>query len=141
MRAIITSFIVLSFALVFGASISYAQGVGLRVDADIPFDFSIGDKSFAAGKYELSVIRLYGPVHSVRMRDEAGKVICNAVAIQNGSTQPKGSDMLFAVLDGEHVLDKIRTPDFGFVFSKTNGDKRIAKAKRESVPLSGATPN
>jgi hypothetical protein len=141
MGAIIKSFLVLSFALVFGASISYTQGVGVRVDADIPFDFSIGDKTFAAGKYELSVIRLYGSVHAVRMRDETGKVICNATAIQNGSTRPTGSDMLFAIVDGEHILDKIRTPDVGFVFSRTNGDKRIAKAKRESVPLSGATPN
>lgn len=141
MRAIIRTFFLLSLTMIFGASISNAQGFGIRVEADIPFDFTIGDKTFAAGKYELSVSRLNGSVHAVRMRDNTGKVIFNASAIQTGSNAPEGSDMLFAVLDGQRYLDKIRTPDHGYAFSRSSGDKRIAKAKREAIPLSGATPN
>jgi hypothetical protein len=139
MRAIIRTFLVLSLTLVFGASISNAQG--LRVEADIPFDFIIGNKTYAAGKYDVSLIRLYGSVHSVRLRDDSGKVICQTTAIQNGSSVPDKSDMLFAIVDDQRFLDKIRTPDFGFVFSKSTGDKRIAKAKRLSVPASDASPN
>src|SRR5262245_45436399 len=108
MRAIIRTCLVLSVVLVFGASISYAQVLGFRVDADIPFDFSIGDNSFSAGKYDLTVIRMNGSVYSVRLRDNTGKVVCNTTAIQNGSTLPDKSDMLFAVVDGEHLLDRIR---------------------------------
>ena len=139
MRAIIRSFLVLSLTLVFGASISSAQGT--RVDAEIPFDFTIGDTTFAAGKYRLSVVRLYGSVHSVTLRDETGKLIHNSTAVQNGSSVPDNPDMVFAVVDGQHYLDKIRTQDCGFVFSKSSADKRIAKAKRVSVPSSGSTPN
>ena len=141
MRAVIRTFLVLSLTLVFGASISNAQGTGLRVEAEIPFDFTIGDKTYTAGKYDLTLVRLYGAVHSARLRDDTGKVICNTTAIQNGSSVPNKSDMLFAVVDGQRYLEKIRTPDFGFVFSKSSGDKRIAKARRVSVPTSGSEPN
>jgi len=140
MRAIIRTLLVLSLTLVFGASISYAQQVGYRVEADIPFAFSVGNKTFAAGKYDLSVIRLYGAVHAVRMRDETGKVVCNTIAIQNGSSVPKGADMLFAVAEGQRYLDKLRTTDFGFVFSRSSGDKRVAKVKQVSVPAE-SSPN
>jgi hypothetical protein len=140
MRAIIRTFLVLSLTLVFGASISNAQGLGWRIEADIPFDFSIGDKTFAAGKYDLSVIRLHGSVHAVRLIDETGKTVCNTTAIQNGSTVPDKADMLFAVVDDQRYLEKIRTPDFGFLFSKSSGDKRVAKAKRVSVPTTESSP-
>ena len=139
MRAIIRSFLVLSLTLVFGASISNAQGT--RIEADIPFDFAIGDKTFAAGKYDLSLFRLYGSVHSVTLRDNTGKLILNTTAIQNGSNARNKSDMMFAIVDEEHILDKIRTPDCGFVFNKSSRDKRIAKASRVSVPTSGSAPN
>ena len=141
MRAIIRTFLVLSLTLVFGSSISYAQVSGTRVEAEIPFEFSIGDKTFAAGKYVLSVIRLHDSVYSVRMRDDAGKLIHSTTAIQNGSSLRNRADMLFAVVDNDRYLDMIRTPECGFMFSKSSGDKRIAKAKRLSVPTSGSTPN
>ena len=141
MRAIIRSFLVLSLTLIFGASISNAQVAGLRVEADIPFDFTIGSNSFSAGKYNLSAIRNNGSVYYVTMRDEAGKLVCSTTAIRNGSTMRNKSEMMFAVVDDQRALEKIRTPDFGLLFTRSSGDKRVAKAKRESVPLSGATPN
>ena len=139
MRAIIRSFLVVSLTLVFGASISYAQA-GTRIEANIPFDFTIGDKTFAPGKYDLSLFRLYGSVHSVRLRDATGKLIFNTIAIQNGSTVRNKSDMLFAIVDDQHLLDMIRTPDSGFVFNKSSRDKRIAKSRSVSVPASGSAP-
>jgi hypothetical protein len=139
MRAIIRSFLVLSLTLVFGASISYAQA-GTRIEADIPFDFTIGDKTFAAGKYDLSLFRLYGSVHSVRLRDAEGRLILNTVAIQNGSTVRNKSDMVFSIVEDQHLLDKIRTPDSGFVFNKSSRDKRVAKARSVAIPTSGSAP-
>ena len=141
MRAIIRTLLVFSITVVLGASISHAQSVGVFVKAEIPFDFTIGSKTFAAGNYELSVMRLNGSIHSVLLRDESGKVVHTATAIQNGSTARDKADMLFAVVDGQRYLDKIRTRDCGFVFSKSSADKRIAKAKRVSVPSSGSAPN
>ena len=141
MRAIIRTFFVFSITVIFAASISHAQSIGVFVEAAIPFDFTIGNKTFAAGNYELSVMRVHGSVHSVLLRDQSGKVIHTATAIQNGSSVRGKADMLFAVVDGQRYLDKIRTQDCGFVFSKSSADKRIAKAKRVSVPSSGSTPN
>src|SRR5678816_397125 len=135
MRAIIRTFLVLSLTLVFFVFFSYAQA-GTRIEANIPFDFTIGDKTFAAGKYDLSLFRLYGSVHAVTLRDDTGKLILNTTAIQNGSNARNKSDMMFAIVDEQHFLDKIRTPDCGFVFDKSSCDKRLAKASRVSVPTS-----
>ena len=49
----------------------HAQYVQHTLRADIPFDFMVGDKAFAAGKYSL----LEEPQHVVRLRDAQGRVL------------------------------------------------------------------
>ena len=50
MRNLTRSVVTLSFFVVLAASFAIAQG-RTRVTADIPFDFTVGEKSMPAGKY------------------------------------------------------------------------------------------
>ena len=136
MKTFIKALLVLSITVVFGATLSFSQTTATRVQAEIPFDFAIGDRLFPAGSYNFAVIRQNGFVHSVQLRDNSGKVICRTVAIQNGSSTWKRSEMVFADTGGLKQLEKLSTPDFGYIFNRSNGDKHVAVAGRVSVPVS-----
>ncbi len=140
MKTIIKALLVLSITVVFGATFSFSQTSATRVEAEIPFDFAIGEKRFPAGNYSLSVIRRNGVVHSVYLRDDRGKMICNTVAVQNGSTTWNRSVMVFADTGNGKQLEKLTTPEFGYIFSRSGGNKNVAVAGRVSVPASTGMP-
>ena len=80
----------------------------------------------------------YTVLYTVVLGDESEKVIYSTTALRNASTKLKGSDMVFAVVDGHRYLEKIRTPEVGYGFYTSFSDKRSAKVERISVPTSGA---
>lgn len=138
MKKIVSNFIVFSFISVFAVLAASAQYSATQVDADIPFDFSIGKKTFKAGKYHLKLLRNNSGGYNVTLRDESQKMIFSTIALRNASTKLKGSDMVFAVVDGHRYLEKIRTPEVGYGFYTSFSDKRSASIERAAVPVSGA---
>ena len=140
MKTLIKALLVLSITVVFGATFSFSQTTATRVQAEIPFDFAIGDELFPAGKYNLSLIRRNGVVHSVQLRDNNGRMICNTVAVQNGSSTWDRSEMVFADAGDRKQLVKLTTPEFGYIFSRSGGGKHVAVAGRVSVPASASMP-
>lgn len=140
MKKIISTVFILAFVTVFVAATSFAQQLGTRVEAKIPFNFSIGKRSFAAGDYQLRIVRHFGSVYAVSLIDESGNAILRTVAIQNGNTSLDRSEMVFAVAGGERYLESLRTPDAGFYFSRSSDSKRIAGMKRVTLPADSA-PN
>ena len=141
MKSIIKTLLVLSITVVFGATFAFSQTTATLVQAEIPFDFAVGKRVFPAGDYSLAVIRQNGFVHSVQLRDDSGRLIFNTVAIQNGSSTRNGSEMVFANSGGRKQLEKLSTPEFGYIFSRPSGNKEVAIADRLSVPATAATPN
>jgi hypothetical protein len=140
MRNIISTFLILSFVTIFGVIGASAQ-IGTRVYADIPFDFTVGKTTFAAGKYEMVLTKHFGSVYAVSLFDQNHKRILSTTAVQNGVTNPKDSDMVFSVATGGHFLEKLRTPEMGFQFVSTKSDRAlVAQAKKVSVPTE-ASPN
>ena len=140
MRNIISAFLTLSFLAILGTVSTSAQVSGLRVAADVPFDFTIGNSTFAAGKYEMVLTSVTGSVYSVSLYDQSRKRILGATAIRTGSTNKDNSDLLFATDGGGRFLDKLRTPDMGFQFVSSKKERLTALAKRISVPTD-ASPN
>ena len=140
MRNITSAFLTLSFIAVFGIVSASAQGYGLRVSADVPFDFTIGNTTFAAGKYEMVLTGHSGSVYSASLFDDKRKLVLNTTAIRNGSTNKDNSDLLFAADGGGHFLEKLRTPEMGFQFVSSKRERLVAQAKKISVPTD-ASPN
>jgi hypothetical protein len=134
------TFLVLSFITLFGIISVAAQTPGLRVDANIPFDFYIGQETFAAGTYKMTLVHNSNSVYSVSLYDRNNKRIFNSIAIRNPLATKKHSEMVFAVSANGHALEKLRTPDMGFNFAISKSEKLLAQTKRTSVPVDG-TPN
>lgn len=138
-KLILGIFALFSISLVFTTAMS-AQTFGTRVEANIPFDFTVGDETYSAGSYRLVFIRSIGSVYNVSLMDEKGRAIMKTVAIQNGSTVRNKSELVFAVTEGGHFLDRLRTPDAGYLFSWSEKDRRVAKVRHVSVPTE-SSPN
>ena len=140
MKTLIKALLVLSITVVFGATFSFSQTTATRVQAEIPFDFAIGDKLFPAGNYSLAVFRRNGSVHSVQLRDDKGKMICNTFAVSNGSSTWNRSEKVFADTGYGKQLERLSTPEFGYIFSRSGRNKHVAVAGGVSVPASTGMP-
>jgi hypothetical protein len=140
MRTVTSALLTVLFIAVFGVISASAQTSGLRVDADIPFDFTIGKTTFEAGKYKMVLTKVYSSIYAVSLFDKSNKRILNATAVRNGATIRDKSDMVFAAIEGGHFLEKLRTPDMGFQFAYSKSDRLLAKANKVSVPT-GSSPN
>lgn len=125
------------FALVLNIESTSAQAFGTRVEAEIPFDFTVGKQTFSAGKYRLRVVRLNHALHSVLVLDSSGKVILSTTAIQNGSTSSAKSEMIFANIGDDYYLDTIRTPEAGYQFGRSVNDKKLARLKKGTTTVTG----
>lgn len=129
-----------SLSLLFLLTIAVHAQSGMRVEANIPFDFAIGDEVFQAGTYRLQFTRQFGDVYNVVLKNEQGRAIMKTLAFKNGKAIPNRSELNFASADGDRILEDLRTPDAGYRFITTGKDKRLAQAKRISVPTETA-PN
>jgi len=134
------SLLIISLITIFGAAAAFGQTTGIRVEANIPFDFTIGKTNFASGNYELLVSRYFNSLYTVSILNSEGKVVMKTVASANGSTNRKNSDMVFASNAGGLVLDKLRTPDMGLQFAYSKSDKLVAQTQKVPVETSSA-PN
>jgi hypothetical protein len=115
-----------------------AQSFGTRVEANIPFDFTVGNKTFQAGNYELSITRNNVDLYSVSLRDESGRSIFRTTALRSAQTSETGAKMIFSVVGNEHYLKNIATPEIAYSFNGSYKNKQIAEAKQLSVPAAGA---
>ncbi len=140
MKTIIKALLVLSLTAVFGVTFAFPQAAGTRLQAEIPFEFAIGNEIFPAGNYSLSVFRRKDAVYAVQLRDESGKLVCNTIAIQNGRSRDR-VEMVFAGTDDRRQLERLSTAEFGYSFGRSGGDKHVAGVERVSVPASTSGPN
>jgi len=137
MKKIICTFISIAVLSILAGVSASAQTYGTRVEADIPFDFTVGKKTYKAGSYDLSIVRGQAGTYLVSLFDENGKYICRSFAVENAGTVKRQSILEFSVMSGEHYLAALRTPDVAYSFLNSPRNKSVAQAERVSVPLSG----
>jgi hypothetical protein len=82
------------------------------VDADVPFTFVVGDKSFAPGRYTIKIRR--GAESSlIKVLDKDGALIYTTFGISNGDPAGGKGELIFDSLDGRKVLVRIRLENNG----------------------------
>lgn len=131
MKKIIQIVSFLSLALIFGGVSANGQLSVTKVDATIPFDFTVGDKSFSAGNY---VIRLAGnrTTVSFEIRDENGKTLHNGFVMSSGDVAKAEPELVFDKVGGQRSLSKILIENAGYAFPEASKAKQIASSKRKA---------
>jgi hypothetical protein len=120
----------LAIAFVLSAVNIYAQGI-TRIDADIPFDFVVGDKMFEAGKYVLRIQRQASGARTVDLYDNKGRVLHSAFALENGDTARGEANLGFDKIAGVNTLTKIRLDSKGYNVPAEERNVQIAAARKD----------
>ena len=106
----IRSFVLLSLLLPLSAIYAYGQGNTLIREAKIPFDFSVGDKTFPAGVY--SVTRVNQEKIMLRLSSEDGGEAINIVTIPvQAKEYPKTGKLIFRRYEETYFLSQVWESD------------------------------
>lgn len=135
MKRFLQFFSFIAIGLVFSAVSAQAQSV-TKVEAEVPFAFTIGDKTFEAGKYDLKLINNASGSTRIQLTDEDGKVMHSAIALRNGSDTNERAELVFDVNGADRVLSGITTNEAGYTLPKFKKSKSVTI--RASVPLKRA---
>ena len=126
----IVSFLALVFVL---AGFDVQAQSSTRIDAEIPFDFVIGDQSFEAGKYVMRVRRTPSGADAVELRDSKNRIVYEAFALRNGETGNGKSHLIFDRSEGVAQLAKIQTGERGYTVPLSDGRDAVTLAAKKKT--------
>lgn len=100
----------LSLAVILGGISVAANGQSTtKVQAEMPFEFSIGDRSYEPGRYQMRVTRA-GSSHSVlQLINEKGEVIHATLVRKDDAKKAAKSSLAFDVKGDRRRLSSLRT--------------------------------
>ncbi len=103
--------------------------------ANIPFDFSIGEKHYKAGNYGLDTLRPNSARKPIALRDAAGRSL--QILMENPGenySKVKTATLVFDQNESHYSLASIRTPTFIVKFRRSNtGDPQLADLKAQRI--------
>lgn len=127
MKRFIQYFSLLSLAAgIFAGSVSAQSSVS--VVAEIPFDFSIGQKTFPAGTYELSILKNSAGGAAVAVIDSNGNRLESVVGTLNSSSSTAQTKLVFSRDGGRRHLSEIVTGGYGVRIPAAGEPKSSASA-------------
>ena len=100
------------------------------VDANVPFNFTVGDETYAAGTYKLQVLSDTAGGSIIRINDDKGNVLRTVVATQNGAAAVEKSELVFERRGNDRYLVGISLPERGL---------RLAGSKKERTEITRNT--
>ena len=131
MKKIIQLVSFLALAFVFGGVSANAQAPTTKVDADIPFDFVVGDKAFPAGKYVLRITPNSSGAQLLEVRNENREIVYRGLIAKNGDQNTSRSELKFDRIAGRAVLSGIVTAEDGYSVVSSDSARFVA-GKRTS---------
>ena len=125
----IVSFLALVFVMA-GADV-YAQRT-TKLDADIPYDFAIGDEQFEAGKYILRIHTSAGGAKTAQLRNAGNRVVYESFLIENGDTGLGKAHLVFDRTGAVAQLMRIRTGDEGYWVTEGSSKRNVIASKKKN---------
>lgn len=117
MKRVIQICSMLVLAAVFSAAAAQAQTLD-RINAKIPFDFNVGEKSYDAGEYIIKTSRLSDSTVQVSLSDGKGNTLQTLLVFSAGEAAGGEERLVFTVYDGRHYLAKIMTNGKGLLLTQ-----------------------
>lgn len=119
----IVSFLALVFVIA-GADV-HAQRT-TRIDAAIPYDFTIGSEQFEAGKYVMRIRRAASGSSVAELRDAKHRVVYEGFVLDSGDTGNGKANLVFDRSGSVARLREIRTGEKGFSINESAKNERGA---------------
>jgi len=126
MKKIIQLVSFLGLALTLGGVSANAQAV-TNVDAKIPFDFVVGDKTLPSGTYVLRIISTPSSSQRLEIRDSEQDILHTVLMFTNGDRNQERAELTFDRVSGKAVLTKIVTAEAGYSLPRSESAKLVAR--------------
>lgn len=133
MKRFIQAVSFLGLAFVFGGVSANAQSNVTRVDANIPFDFMVGDKQFSAGKYVLRITQTTVGAKGLEILNENREMVYNGFLINNGDRAKDAAELNFDRSNGVASLARIITENGGYSMPESGRATQIASRKKAAT--------
>lgn len=131
MKKLIQICSMLCLVFVFSAFSAKAQVATKYYAADIPFDFSIGQKSYQSGRYIIKVTKYSLNNVSLTLEDK-NKNILQTMFLRGKFNASKSLQKLIFSRNGERTtLAQMVTQESAFVLPASNNQKRTLRAKTQ----------
>ncbi len=136
MKKLIQVGALLSLLVVLTAVSAFAQ-TGFGTDVNIPFAFTIGDRSYEAGEYNLKIDKLAIGTATLAIRDPKTDAVQRLLLNATGDSTEGDIKLVFNMVDGQGYLTKVRTPDRSYSVIRSKAEKDAAKARKEKASETG----
>ena len=128
-RGMALSTAIFAFGLVANAQLNYGAEV------DLPFEFSVGEKGFEAGRYTVKINKqmVAGAVLTIQKTDsdEFETVLLS----NNGGERSDDVQLVFSVVDGRRYLTNITTSISEYALPTKGGrNRKLAKVRVAAEP-------
>lgn len=140
MKKIIQVCSFLTFALAFSIVTVQAQSVK-KLEAEIPFDFHVGDKVYEAGTYEMKIIGNSSGDVSVDITSKDGKMTRKVFARRNGDSRNGKSELIFDRVGDQRFLTSILAGGTGFTVQVSSPAKKQIAAKHQGQATTSSSVN
>lgn len=108
-----------------------------RFNADIPFAFSVGGKTYDAGRYKVKVAKPYGAGEFLTLLNSEGKVLDVFAITSSGESGAGESSFVFEHSGHEHTLTKIVSTDVSYELPKVGSKRRATLAEKRERSVIG----
>ena len=129
MKKLIQACTILTLVVAFTVVSVSAKSV-MRFDADIPFDFSIGQKSFPAGTYVIKVTKISSDTGYLSLENSKGDRLENVLVTTSGDAAKAAPTFIFHRYENQRFLAKIMMPESGLVLPLSKNEKQLVKKTR-----------
>jgi hypothetical protein len=122
-------FLMFSLLTVLAALSVHAQSSNVQT-ANIPFEFSVGDKTFPAGEYSVSRLNPQSDKAALAIKSADGRMskIVLTMPVQAGRAQEKAT-LVFSRYDKQYFLAEVWTPadNTGLELPKSRSERTLAR--------------
>jgi len=132
------SMLVLSVAFMVVSANAQNQVVN-RIDANIPFTFTLGEKTFPAGDYVIRLSKVSPDSMSLLLATKDGKTLDNVLLASKGDAADGKARLIFGSADGQYFLSKVITGEKGFTLQNDDAKTGVSKNRNVKAAKAGAT--
>ena len=138
MKKLIQFFSILSLVAVFSIVSANAQTIK-QYAAEIPFNFSVGEKSYEAGSYVIKVSKLNATSSIALMLEDKNKNLLQTIIVQqNGNVAKSEPKLVFTTHSNQRFLSKMIMQEMGVSIDVASREKQNARAKgKPEAPAEG----
>lgn len=127
MKKLIQICTVLSLVVVFSVVAVSAQTTNKRYEANVPFDFNIGQKTYQAGSYVIKVTKNSNLSWHMTIEDKDSNVLQTILGLDNGRVAKAEPQLVFNRYENQRFLAGVLSVERGVFVTRSRAEKQVAR--------------